>query len=99
MRSQRRPARNTPRPQTGAERPSTGRPATAVSTNGDFSNYVVAVLEGRGNSCFFNYFHYAEAEHRQGVAREIGIAALDKTTGHCVLFQVSLPRIHAGIHR
>ncbi|KDN46518.1 hypothetical protein RSAG8_04171, partial [Rhizoctonia solani AG-8 WAC10335] len=58
------------RPPTSTSRASTSRPTTAASTVGDCSNYVVAVLEGRG------------------VAREIGMAALDKTTGQCIIFQI-----------
>ncbi|KEP55037.1 putative DNA mismatch repair protein MutS [Rhizoctonia solani 123E] len=58
------------RPPTSTSRPSTGRLTTVASTVGDCSNYVVAVLEGRG------------------VAREIGMAALNKTTGQCVIFQI-----------
>ncbi|CUA71875.1 MutS protein homolog 4 [Rhizoctonia solani] len=65
-----RSSRSGSRPPTSTSRPSTSRPTTAASTVGDCSNYVIAVLEGRG------------------VAREIGMAALNKTTGHCVIFQI-----------
>ncbi|KAG9126082.1 MutS protein msh4 [Ceratobasidium sp. 392] len=70
IRPQSRAGSSASRPRTGGSRPSTARPGTGVSTNGDSSSYVVAVLEGRG------------------VAREIGMAALDKDTGRCVLFQI-----------
>ncbi|KAG8701977.1 MutS protein msh4 [Ceratobasidium sp. 395] len=79
FRRQSRPGSSASRPRTAGSRPSTGRPTTGASTNGDQSSYVVAVLEGRG------------------VAREIGMAALDKATGRCVLFQVTSPSIHSNI--
>ncbi|KAH7337743.1 muts domain V-domain-containing protein [Rhizoctonia solani] len=65
-----RSVRSVSRAPTSTSRPSTSRPATAASTAGEYSDYVIAVLEGRG------------------VAREIGMAALNKTTGQCVVFQI-----------
>ncbi|CAE7201529.1 unnamed protein product, partial [Rhizoctonia solani] len=65
-----RSVRSASRPSTSISRRSTSRPATAASTVGECSDYVIAVLEGRG------------------VAREIGMAALNKATGQCVIFQI-----------
>ena len=37
--------------------------------------------------------HVVAVFEGRGVAREVGIAALDKDTGHVVLVQVRIPRI------
>jgi DNA mismatch repair protein MSH4 len=60
----------TGRPFTAQSRPTTTRPQTGAPARHE-SNYVIAVLEGRG------------------VAREVGLAALDRETGKVIVVQLA----------